>query len=158
MTSHLARAIRSQVLLLSAGLALTWLGAGCEDKHIGRPCDLGGSVDAGPNVLVSFPGALECPSRICLLPRRERNIEPPTGPLCTAQCESNDDCDGERRGKNADDTRCRDGFICRRLLPGLSNDPLACKRLCVCKDFIITTPGVPAPDFSDSCNGDTPIN
>jgi hypothetical protein len=153
MTSHLARTIRSQALLLSAGLALTWLGAGCEEKHIGRPCDLGGSVDAGPNVLVSFPGALECPSRICLLPKQERTTD--TGPLCTAQCESNDDCEGERRGKDADDRRCRDGFVCRRLLPGLEQDPLACKRLCVCKDFINTT--APPPDFSDSCSGDNPI-
>jgi hypothetical protein len=156
MTSHLPRAIRSQVLMISVGLAMTAVGAGCENKHIGRPCDLGGAADAGPTVTVSFPGALECPSRICLLPKQEKTpLTPPTAPLCTDTCSSNDNCEGERRGSGMGDSRCRDGFVCRRLLPGLENDPLACKRLCVCKDFLANVDQ--APDFSDSCNGDTPI-
>ena len=48
-------------------------GAGCEDKHIGRPCELGASAaDAGTGstAVITSP-ALECPSRICVLPGAE---------------------------------------------------------------------------------------
>lgn len=157
MKSFSPRATWSQLSLLSF-IAVAALGAtGCPDQHIGRKCDLGRDVDGGAKTAFSNTGALECPSRICILPDQDRTVMG-TGPLCTAECSSDDDCaDGELRANKTDntDSRCRDGFACRRLFSGLSTNELACKRLCVCKDFIRTDDRTQGS--SQNCNGDTPI-
>ncbi len=53
------------------------LAGACDDKHIGRPCQTGvPPADAGTSggafATVTSP-ALECPSRICLLPADMNN-------------------------------------------------------------------------------------
>src|SRR4051812_50195294 len=83
-------------------LLLVGLGGGCEEKHIGRPCELG--VDAtGDNTTITSP-ALQCPSRLCILPQAQRETRSTkqiedqkagTTSLCTATCSSAGDCDGE---------------------------------------------------------------
>ena len=134
--------------------ALGVAATGCPDQHIGRKCDLGTDFDAGVNSFISNSGALECPSRICIRPSQDRSTD--TGPLCTAECSSDDDCaDGEKRGGGSDDKRCKSGFACRRLLPGVSQNELACKRLCVCRDFLKTSDTGMGND--QNCNGDMPI-
>ena len=73
--------------LFALALAMFGLGGACEDKHIGRPCELGTMPMGGTSgsvATVSSP-ALECPSRICLLPGAETSNIGNTGPLCTAQ-------------------------------------------------------------------------
>ena len=122
----------------------------CEDKHIGRPCDIGVDKITDPKVATVNPAALECPSRICLLPAQDRT-PPMTGPFCTDECSSDDDCsDGEtRNGKDPTDTRCKDGFVCRRVIPYLESNPLRCKPVCVCRDFLASDdPNLKPP----SCN------
>jgi hypothetical protein len=123
------------VVLLGAFSILT---SGCDDKHIGRLCSLNtGSADAGTttgSTATINPEALECPSRICLLPGAE-NGGTDTAPLCTADCSSDDDCsDGETgpRG-NTMDHHCETGFAC--VIPTTVGD-FCCRRFCVCKDFI----------------------
>ena len=143
------------------GLALVAsaaLGAvGCEDKHIGRMCDVGMGAGGASGTEAQFNNqALECPSRVCILPVAAGSLVNVPGALCTATCESDDDCsDAEIRPKGTNDPldkRCNTSFKCRRILPGLSTNPLACKRLCVCADFL--------PENDDSigdpagCNGD----
>ena len=69
--------IRRGADLRAAGVALTLFGLGgaCEDKHVGRPCELGTMPlggSSGQIATVSSP-ALECPSRICLLPGAEKD-------------------------------------------------------------------------------------
>jgi hypothetical protein len=58
-----------------------------------------------------------------------------TGPLCTATCESNDDCaDGETTSdKSGNDPHCKGGFVC--MWPTTSG-PFCCQRMCVCRDFV----------------------
>lgn len=127
--------------------ALAGLGvAGCADKHIGRKCVISSTADGGtdPNFVAVNSLALECPSRICILPAQEKTSGG-TGPLCTDACSSDDDCsDGEKRtGTAAEDPRCATGFACRVIIPKLKDVPLSCEKICVCKDFLGATTSVP---------------
>lgn len=120
--------------VMAAALALS----ACEDKHIGRPCDLG--VELTPEqmkVITINPQALECPSRLCILPAQDLSTD--TKAFCTDECGSDDDCvDGEKRGAATSDKRCKGGFSCRAIIPKLDGVPLSCKRVCACKDFFLT--------------------
>ena len=123
------------VVLLCAGAVL---GTGCEDKAIGRPCDV--QADAGAMQATVNPQALECPSRICLKPSREQGVAiTDTAPYCTAECSKDSDCDGERRDStNPRDRRCKSGFVC-----GVATvtGGLCCRKLCLCRDFIAVSAG-----------------
>jgi hypothetical protein len=130
-------------------LALIGLGAGCPDNHVGRPCEIGTSPVGGSSGQISTVSspALECPSHICLLAGQTDPRSPAqmaagvsgTGALCTAPCESNEDCeDGERANPNdPGDKRCRGGFAC--LWPTTVGS-FACQKLCVCSDFVSGPP------------------
>jgi hypothetical protein len=123
-----------------AGLALLGLVAtGCEDKHIGRVCSLdapdAGASGTGTSAILNG-SAVECPSRICLLPAEQKTAT--TGPLCTAGCSSDDDCDGETSSKNS--AQCHSGFTC---MVATTVGDFCCERLCVCKDFVDTSPMTP---------------
>jgi hypothetical protein len=133
-SSRLVFALRRAPLL--ALLAGTSLLAACEDKHIGRPCDIGVDMITDPKVATVNPAALECPSRLCLLPAQDKTTM--TKAFCTDECGSDDDCsDGERRGSKPGDTRCVSKFVCRRVIPQLESNPLSCKPVCVCNDFLL---------------------
>ena len=138
--------------LFTLALALFALGgAACEDKHVGRLCDPGVPVDGGGATIatVSSP-ALECPSRICILPAGDTGNPEGTGALCTATCESNDDCsDGEKGpASNPDDKHCVTGFAC--MWPVMVG-PFCGQRLCVCRDFISEPPGGFKPPPAGTC-------
>jgi len=126
--------------LLVSAVALA--SAGCEDKAIGRRCDV--QADASATQAVFNGQALECPTRLCLKPPRYQGVakEVDTAPYCTAECSKDSDCDGEVRDKNnGRDKRCETGFVC-----GVAFEvgPLCCKKVCLCKDFVPAA-GVPAP-------------
>ena len=137
--------------LFALALVMFAMGGACEDKHVGRPCELGTMPMGGTSgqiATVSSP-ALECPSHICLLPGAEKDprsaaqiaaMVSGTGPLCTASCESSEDCeDGEQaNADNAADKRCRNGFACT--WPTTVGN-FACQRMCVCRDFFSEPPG-----------------
>ena len=78
--------------------------------------------------------SLECPSRICLLPGATKDPMG-TGPLCTAECEDNSDCEDGEKGNPNDPTdhRCTGGFFC-----GYPTDvgSFKCHRMCMCTDFV----------------------
>lgn len=136
------RACRSP-LLMSGLFSLAGLlaSSGCSETHVGRPCSLGTATVDATRATYNTP-ALECPSRICLQPANLGSGD--TGAVCTAECSSDDDCsDGEKRGSGADDKRCKLGFSCRALFGPLKTTSLACKPLCVCKDFL-ADPNEPA--------------
>jgi hypothetical protein len=125
----------SRWLAFTITLAALGLGGACEDKHIGRLCELGvPNADAGASgatATIASP-ALECPSRICLLPGAEKDPMG-TGSLCTASCESNDDCsDGETVDKPGD-PHCKGGFVC--MWPTTTGS-FCCQKMCVCRDFV----------------------
>jgi hypothetical protein len=136
------------------------MGSACENKHVGRPCGL--SVDpgaggaSGAGTVSTLDVALECPSRICLLPARQgANSTPLTTSLCTADCSSDDDCaDGEiRNTSDPSDTRCEHGFVCK---VAETVGDFCCRRLCVCKDFLnsadTSTPEVCKPTADNRAN------
>jgi len=130
--------------LLLFALATLSLGGACEDKHVGRICELGtnspdGGSSGGSTAIISSP-ALECPSRICILPAGDTGNVANTGPLCTAGCSSNDDCsDGETGPKgNPTDRHCEQGFVC--MWPTTVGD-FACQKFCVCRDFVVEPMG-----------------
>ena len=128
-----SRKLAPILVALATALLLT----GCEDKHIGRPCELGVPIPKDPTLITVNPQALECPSRICILPAQLKSTD--TGPFCTDQCASDDDCTGAET--SAGDSRCNSRFVCRRILPKLDNNPLSCKAVCVCFDFLPTGDG-----------------
>jgi len=116
---------------------------GCEDKAIGRRCDV--LTDAGSQQGVYNAEALECPSRICLKPVVQTGASmptPPTAAYCSASCSQDSDCDGQTRDPNNPlDYRCSKGFAC-----GIAfvKGKLCCQKLCLCRDFLPST-GAPTP-------------
>jgi hypothetical protein len=136
-------------VFLLGGAAL--LGSGCENKAIGRPCDV--QSDASAMQAVFNGQALECPSRICIKPSREQGVatDTMTAPYCTAECSKDSDCDGERRDpSNGRDHRCQSGFVCG---VGFEVGPLCCKKLCLCRDFISQMGGLQTPASCDKSKG-----
>lgn len=124
-------------------LGLLMVTASCEDKAIGRPCDL--QADAGVNQPTFNPSALECPTNLCLKPAKDPSLaDTDTTALCTATCSNDSDCDGQSRGSGAADRRCKGGFVCG---VALETGALCCKKLCICRDFVKLPLETPA-----SCN------
>jgi hypothetical protein len=107
---------------------------GCEDKAIGRPCDL--PTDGGPSQAAYKTPAIECPSHVCIKPARAAGAAGAgdTQALCTAPCSQDSDCGGQTRDKGSpSDKRCSSGFVC--MVP-FEQGPICCNRYCVCKDFL----------------------
>jgi hypothetical protein len=123
---------------------------GCEDKAIGRPCDI--LTDAGSEQGVYNSQALDCPTRICLKPVRDKEapaVDPATTAYCSASCSQDSDCDGQiRESGNTNDTRCQNGYTCA--IPFMKG-PLCCQKLCLCKDFVNKNTGAQTPE---ACLGD----
>ncbi len=120
-------------------VALVLGSVACENKHIGRPCGFSVDSDAGTTTgtTATLDVALECPSRICILPAQEAAPKsPPTTSLCTADCSSDDDCsDAERRNTgDTSDQRCVGGFVCK---VAETVGDFCCRRLCICTDFLV---------------------
>lgn len=134
-----------RVFLVGAVGCFVVLGAACEDKAIGRQCDVA-TDKIDPLQAVFNDQALECPTRLCIKPAVQNgNTGLDTDALCTAECSTDDDCEGQSRGKATDDKRCRTGFTC-----GVAFEvgPLCCKKLCLCRDFL----PVGAPPLPRSCD------
>lgn len=132
-------------LLALAGVIVAFA-AGCADNPVGRICDLG-VEDPNPNESVVASPSLDCQSRTCLKVPLGRDLPEgsryPTGNkgLCTAECESEDDCD------RVPESPCKTGFTCA--VPVVVG-PFCCRKLCICKDYIVIPDGgVPLPEACD---------
>ena len=140
--SRLNRSAHGQVAVLAVAalLPLLALVGGCEDKHIGRPCELGANVDAGSSsgstTIITSP-ALECPSRICVLPGAQKTVDG-TGPLCTASCNNDGDCADGEVDSTKGGPRCKTGFACA--YPTTVGD-FCCQKMCICLDFVTEPKG-----------------
>jgi len=138
--------------LFVASLATMALGVGgCEDKAIGRVCEL--TAEGNQNQAIVNGQALECPSRICLRPAKDvsKSEMVNTTSLCSAECSKDSDCDGgETRSSYPNrtlDKRCKSGFVC-----GVAavTGSFCCKKLCMCKDFLVIPPsGLETPSACD---------
>ena len=106
--------------------------AGCSSNPVGRICDLGSQLPAPSEVVVASP-SLDCVSHTCLrvplgrvLP--EGSTYTPNSGLCTAECESDDDCD------RVPESPCKTGFTCG---VAVTVGPFCCKKFCICKDYVL---------------------
>jgi hypothetical protein len=115
---------------------LVWtLMLGCNPTSVGRPCVDPGLHDTKAGTQIVAP-ALECPSRLCLIQPTAPDADISARALCTASCESDDDCDA------APTATCPSGFACA--VP-LTVGELCCKRLCTCRDGLdAASPRMPA--------------
>jgi hypothetical protein len=107
--------------------------AACNGNPVGRLCDLGTNMPDPSEVVVASP-SLDCVTRECLKvpltnPTPPKGSMYPTGTngLCTATCESNDDCN------RVPESPCISGFTCG---VAVTVGPFCCKKLCICKDYI----------------------
>lgn len=136
---------RGRIVILPAlGLAALLGSTACEDKAIGRPCQLKDelAIDQGAYTVE----ASDCPTRICVKPAVQAGItsDPGTDPYCSAECDSNDDCNGQTRDmSNPDDRRCARGFVCA---PVFTKGKLCCTKICLCRDFFSASVGPTVPD------------
>jgi len=139
-----------RITVAAATLAALALAAGCSDNPVGRVCYLGNDAGGAIDNTVSS-GTVECPSRTCLQVALASGVELPpdhqeNNPLCTAECESDDDCD------RVPESPCVNGFTCA--IP-VTVGRFCCRKLCVCKDYlIIPDGGVPIPAACDPDNTD----
>jgi len=110
---------------------------GCEDKHIGRVCDLdvqdAGASTTGTTATINGQ-AVECPTRICVKPAADKGTN--TQALCTSTCSSDDDCADGETTSSASSGQCKTGFTC---VVATTVGNFCCERMCLCKDFIDTT-------------------
>lgn len=131
--------------LIGLGLAVLGVATACEDKGLGRACDL--TQDAGAAQGAYAMPAADCPSRLCIKPAVQPgiSIDLDTGPYCTLRCNSDNDCsDGQQRDPgNPLDVRCRKGYTCA---PVFDKGPLCCAKLCLCRDFFSSSVGPAIPD------------
>ena len=79
-----------------AALAVALASGCCGSGPVGTPCLVSGVLDGGVRVVSP---ALECRSRLCLLPNG----------LCTVECRADDDCEMV--------LDCRSGAVCARVAP-----------------------------------------
>jgi len=69
-------------------------------------------------------------------PEGSRYVDGDQG-LCTAACETNDDCE------RVPESPCRTGFTCA--IP-VTVGPFCCRKMCMCKDYLaIPGGGLPTP-------------
>jgi hypothetical protein len=150
-------AVRGYFLMVLGVLALG-LGGGCEDKHIGRPCNTN-VPDAGATggqVSILTSPSLECPSRICLQAAtlgimESAEDQAAEGAMCTAGCSTDDDCSDSDPG-----TLCKKGFVCTW---PTTTGSFCCQKMCVCHDFVtVPSGGIPEPStcLSPGNNGPNP--
>jgi len=128
------------------------LGSACTSNPVGRTCDLGSQLPAPSEVVVASP-SLDCVSHTCLrvplsgvLP--EGSTYSGNSGLCTAECESDGDCD------RVPESPCKTGFTCG---VAVTVGPFCCKKFCICKDYIVI------PDTGQlaqpaACDAATPAN
>lgn len=137
--------------LLGLGLALGCiLSTACSENPVGRECFIG--LDEGtPTTNIIASPALECQSRTCLqIALKPGVVLPPDSeyaPLCTAECDADEDCD------KVPESPCVNGFTCA--VP-VTVGPFCCKKMCICRDYlIIPEEGLPVPA---ACEPDNPDN
>ena len=125
------------------------------DNEVGRICDLGVENPGMTESVMGSP-SLDCQSKLCQkipvtagkdLPDNFRALPSNRG-LCTASCESDDDCD------KVPESPCVTGFTCG--IP-LVVGPFCCEKVCICKDYVILPEGG-SLDTPDACNPDVAAN
>jgi hypothetical protein len=127
--------VRRSSLVSYALLALAFV-AGCSENPVGRRCFIGEAPDPSQASIAS--PALECASRTCLHMPGQGEGE---SDLCTAECDSEDDCD------KVPESPCESGFTCG---VAVVVGPFCCRKVCICKDYVVIPDGgMPALEACD---------
>ena len=127
--------------------------AACTSNPVGRICDLGSEMPAPSEVVVASP-SLDCVSRTCLRYPQSKDLPPgstyPEGNvgLCTAECESDSDCD------RVPESPCVTGFTCG---VAVTVGPFCCRKFCICKDYIVI-PDSGKLETPMACDASNPAN
>jgi hypothetical protein len=143
---------RRHVVLLALALLLVGFVMGCGGDPVGRVCDLGNQTPEPSEVVVASP-SLDCVTRTCLRVPLSRELPPgssyPSGNngLCTAECESADDCE------RVPESPCKTGFTCG---VAVTVGPFCCRNFCICKDYVVVPENgtLPTPKACDADNAD----
>jgi len=149
-----AKAIEVAKLWLTAACGVAVLvvpGCGLNDLKtidpvgLGNACQLSGGEPTSPTQIGIGPDSVNCASNVCIRPAMQKSSD--TGPLCTQGCESDLDCTGgqTRDPTDASDRRCTSGFSCQIPVPNLAGVSLACQKVCVCRDFLVSGPSMKPP-------------
>ena len=141
-------------VLAAIGLALAAAGCGVKDLRtfepngLGNVCTIEGAATAPPTSTLVAPDVMSCASSVCIRPALQQSGN--TAPLCTQGCDTDADCLGGqlRDPDDPQDLRCQRGFSCEVLVPYLPGVPLACQKVCVCRDF---RGNAPAPTIPPEC-------
>jgi hypothetical protein len=105
----------------------------CSGEPVGRLCDLGTATPQAAEVVVASP-SLDCVTRTCLRVPLGRELPEGskfpggTNGLCTAECESDGDCD------RVPESPCITGFTCGI---AVTVGPFCCRKFCICKDYVV---------------------
>jgi hypothetical protein len=124
----------------------------CTGEPVGRLCDLGTLTPAPTEVVVASP-SLDCVTRTCLRVPKPADLPPgsefPEGNngLCTAECESDGDCD------RVPESPCVTGFTCGI---AVTVGPFCCRKFCICKDYVVVPDSgqLSVPKACDAGNAD----
>jgi uncharacterized membrane protein YgcG len=136
------------------------LGLGCEDKGLGRTCNLGQTIE--PDQGAYSVSATDCPSRTCIKPPIQPGIARTldTAAYCSQTCNVDTDCQGQTRDRSdPNDKRCKSGFVCAIPFGAADNasggGQLCCQKLCLCRDFFLTSVGAATPSSCKEGSGST---
>ena len=146
-------AVRTALVATAIG-ALLVTGA-CEDKGLGRACNLGQAVPVDQGAYSVNDS--DCQTRICVKPAVQAGVQDlDTGPYCSDTCVADSDCQGGqiRDRSNPNDRRCKGGYTCAMPF-GVADDAagggqLCCQKICLCRDFFLASVG---PAIPESCQG-----
>lgn len=123
---------------------LVFASAAC-DTEVGYPCEITtGGADSGVGVQVQSQ-AVDCRSRLCIYVVGDSNSKP----LCTAICETDDDCPKYDEGRAH---LCPDDFVC---VVGMTSGALKCCKMCVCKAYLPNLESY-RDRMDETCAGFTP--
>jgi hypothetical protein len=142
-TPHLPYVHHRQLVMLLSWAVL----AGCIREPVGAVCDLGTTIPSTSELVIASP-SLDCITRTCLRVPLQQELPPgssfPSGNsgLCTAECTSDDDCEG------VPGSPCTGGFACS--VP-VTVGPFCCRKVCVCRDYGVFTE-------REACDPDNPDN
>ena len=133
----------STLLSIAVLTGMAALTGACEENPVGRECFIGLDAGTASQAVLASP-ALECQSRLCLRVPQDRAQLPEDSKyanLCTAECDSDQDCD------RVPESPCQTGFTCA--IPVVVG-PFCCRKLCVCKDYLLLPyGGEPEPKACD---------
>jgi len=155
-----SRAVCWRVASMVAVVLALPLALACEDKGLGRTCNLGQAIE--PDQGAYTLNATDCPTRMCIKPPIQPGVSRAldTAAYCSQSCNTDTDCQGQTRDRSdPNDRRCKAGFVCAIPFGAADNatggGQLCCQKLCLCRDFFSASVGAATPASCQPGSGST---